>query len=128
MKHLIILPGVLAILLGSLVLLPLLAWATLQDPHLTGANYCAAVLCRLFCTKAITATISGLVVLLLGIAVLLYSAFLAATDRHERKAALPMYWAALGVSSVAMVVLLVAVNFLGQQSSLFPVVSRWFGD
>jgi hypothetical protein len=128
MKHFFIVPSVLGILCGSLLLLTLLAWASQQDPNLTGAAYAAAIVKALFATRAVVATVAGAAAVFLGLATLLYAAFLAGVSRHERKAALPAYWAALGISSAALFLLLVAVNSLGQQSHLFPVIERWFGE
>jgi hypothetical protein len=128
MKHFFIVPSVLAILSGSLVLLTLLAWASLQDPNLIGAAYAAAVVRALFGTRAVVATVAGTAAVILGLAALLYAAFLAGASRPEWKDALPAYWAALGISSAALFLLLVAVNSLGQQSHLFPVIERWFGE
>ena len=112
MKHLLLVPAVLAVLAGSLVLLPLLAWASLQDPKLGGARYYAAVLATLFEGRAAWATLAGAGLVVLGLAAFLYATFLAGADRHERERALPAFWAVLGVCAVGMLALLVGVNYL----------------
>ena len=52
MKLLFFVVALLAILLGSLLLLPLLASASVQDPPLDGPGYYAAVLATFFRTWA----------------------------------------------------------------------------
>jgi hypothetical protein len=113
MKHFTLVPGVLAVLWGSVLLLPLLAWASLQDSYLSGPDHVAAVLRQLFGTRAVAATLAGASAIVLGLAAVLYAALFAGADRHERKAARPAYWTALAVGSVAVFALLVVVNYLG---------------
>ena len=112
MKQFLLGLGVVVVLAGSLVLLPLLAWACLQDPGLTGARYYAAVLATLSEGRAAWATLGGAGVVVLGLAAFLHAVFLAGADRHERKRALPVFWAVLGVCGVGMLALLVGVNYL----------------
>jgi hypothetical protein len=112
MKHALLVLAVVAVLGGGLVLLPLLAWASLQDPKLDGARYYAAVLATLFEGRVTWATLAGAGVVVVGLAAFLYAAFLAGADRHERERALPAFWAVLGVCVVGMLALLVGVNYL----------------
>jgi hypothetical protein len=114
--------ALLAVMAGSLVLLPLLAWASLQDPRLSGSHYYTAVLATLFSTRA---TLAGMVAIVLGLAAALYAVFLAGSDRHKRKAARPVFWTALGICSVAMFALLLFVNYLGLQAGEVKPISRW---
>jgi hypothetical protein len=122
MKLFLSLLALLAIVAGSLFLLPILAWASLQDPRLVAADYYAAVVTTLFSTGA---TLAGVSVVVLGVAAGLYVVLLAGRDRQERKAALPYFWAALGVGTVAVFALLLFVNYLALQAGEVAPISRW---
>jgi hypothetical protein len=117
--------SLLALLFGTLLLLPLLAWSSLQDPGLNGMSPFAAALGKLFSPRTAWATVAGMGAVVLGIAGLLDAALLEGVDRHERKRALPVWWAALGVGAVAMLVLLLVVSYLGLQAGEAAVISRW---
>jgi hypothetical protein len=78
MKHFFrVMPGLLAILFGGIVLLTLLAWASLQDPKLEGAGYLYAVLGKLFGPWTTWTTLTGVGAIVLGLAHIMWSAFLA---------------------------------------------------
>jgi hypothetical protein len=112
-----------AILAGSLLLLPLLAWASVhQDPRLSGASYYAAVLAKLLGTWAVWA---GVATVILGVAAALHAVLLAGGDRHERKEAWPNFRVSLVVGSVAVFSLLLFVNYLGLQAGAVGPFSRW---
>jgi hypothetical protein len=122
MKTLLFLLALFAIVTGSLFLLPLLAWASLQDPKLVGADYYSAVVTSLFGTGA---TLAGVSAVVLGVAAGLYAVLLAGGDRQERKDALPYFWAALGVGCMAVFSLLLVVNYLGLHAGEVGPISRW---
>jgi hypothetical protein len=127
MKHFLFLgPALLAVLAGSL-LLPLLAWASLQPPSTTRLNYCAAVLAQLFGPRTAWVALAGLGAIVAGLAAGLHALFLAGADRRERKEALPAFGAALIVCSVAMIALLAAVTWFGQQAGEVVSLLRWVG-
>jgi hypothetical protein len=111
-----------AILGGSLLLLPLLAWASVQDPRLSGASYYAAVLAKLLGTWAVWA---GVATVILGVAAGLHAILLAGGDRHERKEAWPNFRVGLLVGSMAVFSLLLFVNYLGLQAGAVGPISRW---
>src|SRR5689334_20006986 len=90
MRQFLFILALLVVSSGCLLLLPLLAWASLQDPRLSGADYSGAVLATLFGTWA---TLASVVAVVLGLAAALYATFLAGADRHERKAVLRFFWA-----------------------------------
>jgi hypothetical protein len=128
MKHFAaIVPALLAILLGSVLLLQLLAWASLQDPRLEGADYYQAVLCKLFGPRTTWATLLGAGSLTLGLAGLLHAVLLVGRDAAERRQALPVFWAALGIGIGGLLGLLVLVNYFGLQSGEIRCLSEWFG-
>jgi hypothetical protein len=122
MKFGLLVLALFAVVAGSLLLLPLLAWASLQHPRSTGTGYHAAVLATLFGNRA---ALAGVVMLVLGIAAGLYAVLLAGGERHERKEALPWFWSALVVGSVAAFALLLFVNYLGLQAGEVGPISRW---
>jgi hypothetical protein len=112
-----------SILAGNLLLLPLLAWASLQDPRLAGPRYHAAVLATLFSTWAFPVVIGAVV---LGVATALHAVLLAGRDRHERKETMPWFWVALGLGSAAVfALLLLLVNHLGLVAGEVRPISRW---
>jgi hypothetical protein len=118
-------PAFLVILYGSVVLLPLLAWASLQDPKLVGMSYWCAVLAKLFSPQVAWAVLTGLGAVVLGLVVILRALLLTGTDEHERKEVRPVFWVALGVGLVAMFGLLIVVNYFGLQAGEIKVLSRW---
>jgi hypothetical protein len=122
MKLFLFVFALIAIFAGSLLLLPLLAWASLQDPRLDGAEYHAAVLATLLGNRAALACAA---VLVLGVAAGLHATLLADCDRHERKEAMPWFWAALCLGTVAGFTLLLFVNYLGLQAGEVGPISRW---
>ncbi len=126
MKHFFrVMPGLLALLVGGVVLLTLFAWASLQDPRLEGAAYYQAALGKLFGPWTTWTTLAGVGIIVLGLAHLLWSTFLAGADGHERREAVPVFWMGLCVGTVAMVGLLLGVNYFGLQAGEITPISRW---
>jgi hypothetical protein len=119
------LTALLAIVFGSVLLLQLLAWATLQDPRLEGVDYLYAVLGKFFGLRAIPTAIVGAAAIVLGLAGMLHRVFLAEGDMREQKEALPAFWAALGIGTVAVLGLLIAVNYFSLQAGQVTSISRW---
>jgi hypothetical protein len=122
MKSLLLVLALFAVLWGSLLLLPLLAWASLQDPTLVGMDYFAAVIATLLSNPTAPA---GMAVLVLGVAAGLHAALLVGNDRHERMRALLWFWTALGAGCLVVFALLLAVNLLGLQSGEVGPIARW---
>jgi hypothetical protein len=61
----------------------------------------------------------------LGLAAMLHRVFLADGDGWERRQALPAFWAALAVGTLARLGLLVAVNYFSLQAGEAAPLSRW---
>jgi hypothetical protein len=125
MKQVVFVPAVLVILFGSLQLLPLLAWASLQDPSLASVDYYMAVRGKLFVPPTIWATLTGMSAVVFGLAAICYVGVFADMDRTERAKAVPAFWAALALGASAMFALLVAVNYFGLQAGEATSLARW---
>jgi hypothetical protein len=108
-----IVPSLLAILFGGILLLPLLAWSTLQDPCLEDAGYYHAVVVKLLGPRVIGSVLLGVGLIVLGHVGVLYTLFLAGADKRERRESLPVFWGAVVVGTVATLSVLVAVNCVG---------------
>jgi hypothetical protein len=120
-----VVPCLLAILLGSCTLLTLLAWASLQDPRVEGLYYYHAVLMKLFAPRAVWRTLVAVGVIEMGLVPLAWAVFLTGADVQERKQAIPAFWAVVGGGTVAMLALLVCVNYFGLQAGEIQSISRW---
>lgn len=117
MKHFFrVMPGLLAVLVGGIVMLTLFACASLQDPRFEGAAYYSAVLGKLFDPWTTWTTLAGVGIIVLGLAHLLWSAFLAEADAHDRREVHPVFWMALCVGTVVMLGLLIGVNYFSLQA------------
>jgi hypothetical protein len=121
----VFMPAFLAVLFGCLLLLPLLASASLQDPRLSGLDYGVAVLTTLFTKRMVGAMSAGLMTIIVGLAMFLYAFLLLGLTRQERREARPVFWMALGVGIIAIVILLMMVNLAGLKAGKVISISQW---
>jgi hypothetical protein len=124
-KRFLLVPGLGVAFIGCLVLLPLLAWASLDEPGLTGTDYLLAVVGRLLVGRAGWSTLGGTAAIVLGLAMALYSTLLAETEGRERREALPIFWAVLAGGVLAVFALLAVVNYLALEAGTPPGISGW---
>jgi hypothetical protein len=107
-------PGLLAILFGSMVLLYLLPCAFFSGPY-----DWLPLLYRVFGLRAVMSVLGAVAVVVLGITHLLHSTFLQGLDGHERSEAIPIFWTSLAVCTVSFFSLLVAIAYAGFHSRDF---------
>jgi hypothetical protein len=113
-----IVPAIFALLGGSILLLELLAWASLPDGRREGVDYYAAILGKLLGPRTAGAAVLGMSLLSLGLAGIFHPAF-----KVERRR---VFWGLLGVGLVCMLCLLVAVNYFGLQAGTIWFLSPEF--
>ena len=109
-----IMPAVFALLWGSILLLEVLAWASLPDGRREGVAYYSAVLGKLFGAR----TALGMCLVCLGLGGLLRAVFVV-----ERKR---VFWGLLGIGLACLLGLLVAVNYFGLQAGTVWFLSNEF--
>lgn len=79
---------------------------------------CLLVLVALAAERLGVSALVGSGAVILGLAHLTWVVFLAGADGWERQEARPVYWAVLGLMTVAILGSLLAVNSLGSQTRL----------
>jgi hypothetical protein len=117
-------PALLAIIFGCVLLLPLLARASIHDPSLQGPDYWAAVLGFFLRSRVALAAFTGIGIIVLGLAQILEGVLLSEADGGEMRQILPAFWIALGIGTVGFLLLLVGVNYLGLQAGEIIPISR----
>ena len=84
-----------------------------------------AVLGKVFSLRAFPLAIAGVGAIVLGLAGMLHRVILAEADMRERKDALPAFWVALGIGTVAILGVLITVNYFSFQAGELTPISRW---
>lgn len=118
-----VVPALFLIGFGCIRVLLLLGWASIQDPRLERGDYLLAVLGSLFGAKTIWSSLISLGMSVLGLGWILREFFLRDADLHKRREFRRTYWLTLAIGTVALLGLLVAVNYFSLQAGHVSMLS-----